>query len=302
MSRCFNRREFLAASTGVVASIAFSRFNCALAQSTAPARDQRYKIAACDWMMLKRQKLGAFKLAKDCGMDGLEVDMGPLSKNPTFQSELGKSDVREQFLKTSRETGIEICSIAMSGFYAQSFPTREIEQPINDCIDTMKQMNAKVAFLPLGVQGDLVAHPELRPIVIKRLKAIAPAAEKAGVIIGVETALDAEGDKKLLDEVGSDAIKIYFNFSNAIQNNRDLYGELKSLGKDRICQIHCTDQDGVLLEKDEKIDLKKAKDTLDEMGWSGWLVIERSRDAGRSRDVRYNFGANAKYLKSIFQT
>jgi len=230
------------------------------------------------------------------------VDMGPLSKNPTFQSELGKSDVREQFLKTSRETGIEICSIAMSGFYAQSFPTREIEQPINDCIDTMKQMNAKVAFLPLGVQGDLVAHPELRPIVIKRLKAIAPAAEKAGVIIGVETALDAEGDKKLLDEVGSDAIKIYFNFSNAIQNNRDLYGELKSLGKDRICQIHCTDQDGVLLEKDEKIDLKKAKDTLDEMGWSGWLVIERSRDAGRSRDVRYNFGANAKYLKSIFQT
>src|SRR5262249_28099558 len=155
----------------------------------------------------------------------------------------------------------------------------------------------KVAFLPLGVQGDLVAHPDLRPAIVERLKEIVPMAESAGVIIGVETALDADGDKRLLDDVGSDAIRIYFNFSNALQNNRDLYNDLRSLGKERICQIHCTDQDGVLLQDDKKIDLKKAKDTLDEMGWSGWLVIERSRDSRKTRDVRYNFGANAKYLK-----
>jgi len=37
------------------------------------------------------------------------------------------------------------------------------------------------------------------------------------------------------------------------------------------------------------------------MGWSGWLVIERSRNAGNSRDVVGNFGANTRYLKSIFQ-
>ena len=39
---------------------------------------QQYHIAACDWMMLKRQKLGEFQLAKDIGADGVEVDMGPL--------------------------------------------------------------------------------------------------------------------------------------------------------------------------------------------------------------------------------
>jgi hypothetical protein len=43
------------------------------------------------------------------------------------------------------------------------------------------------------------------------------------------------------------------------------------------------------------------KQTLDEMGWSGWLVIERSRKAGQGRDVKGNFGANTAYLKSIFQ-
>ena len=28
----------------------------------------------------------------------------------------------------------------------------------------------------------------------------------------------------------------------------------------------------------ERLDIKKVKNTLDKMGWSGWLVVERSRD------------------------
>jgi L-ribulose-5-phosphate 3-epimerase len=302
VQRLITRRGFIHTTLATIAVSAVPRSLFAQPATTQPAfSTQRYKVAACDWMMLKRQKLGAFQLAKDCGLDGLEVDMGSLSKNPTFASELAKPEVREQFLAKSRELGIEICSLAMSGFYAQSFTKRDVEKPINDCIETMTQMGVKVAFLPLGVQGDLVKFPELRPEIVKRIKAIAPNAEKAGMTIGLETALDAAGECKLLEEIGSPAIKIYFNFSNPLQNNRDLNDELKTLGKDRICQIHCTNQDGVWLENDPKIDLKKAKQTLDEMGWSGWLVLERSRDAKKARDVRFNFGGNAKYVKTIFQ-
>lgn len=265
---------------------------------------QRYKIAVCDWMILKRQKLGAFQLAKDIGADGVEVDMGSLGTNDTFQSVITtNAEVRQQFLDKAKELGLEISSIAMSGFYAQSFAERPtVPRMTQDCIDTMKAMNVKVAFLPLGVRSDLVKHPELRPKVVAQLKVIGAQAEKAGVIIGIETELDADAQIKLLDDVGSPAIKIYYNFSNAIQNNHDLIGELKKLGKDRICQIHCTDQDGVWLQDDPKINMPKVKETLDKMGWSGWLVIERSRKAGDSRNVKGNFGANTRYLKSIFQT
>ena len=45
-----------------------------------PAVAQRYHVAACDWMMLKRQKLGEFALARQLGADGVEMDMGPLGK------------------------------------------------------------------------------------------------------------------------------------------------------------------------------------------------------------------------------
>jgi sugar phosphate isomerase/epimerase len=162
-------------------------------------------------------------------------------------------------------------------------------------------MNVKVSFLPLGVRGDLVEHPELRPVIVKRLKTLAPQAEQAGVILGLETALDAAGEVKLLDEINSPAVQSYFNFANALQNGRDLYGELRTLGKDRICQIHCTDQDGVWLENNPRIDMPKVKQMLDDLGWSGWLVLERSRDARDARNVLKNFGANAAYMKKVFQ-
>ncbi|MBN1763779.1 MAG: DUF5060 domain-containing protein [Sedimentisphaerales bacterium] len=265
--------------------------------------DQRYKIGVCDWMILKRQKLGAFERTHEIGAQGVEVDMGSLGQRETFANNLADPAVRQQFLDAAKKFDLEICSIAMSGFYAQSFAERPtVERMIQDCIDTMKHMKVKVAFLPLGVQGDLVKHPELRPIIVERLKTAGTLAEEAHVVIGVETALDAAGDVKLLEDIGSPAIRIYFNFANALQNGRDLCRELQILGKDRICQIHCTDQDGVWLQDNERVNMPKVKETLDEMGWSGWLVIERSRSAKNTRDVVGNFSANTTYLKSIFQT
>ena len=79
-----------------------------------------------------------------------------------------------------------------------------------------------------------------------------------------------------------------------------LAAELRTLGRERICQIHCTDTDEVWLQETPRIDLRAVKRTLDDMDWSGWLVVERSRRAQDARNVKGNFGANVTYLKSIF--
>lgn len=266
------------------------------------AQNQRYKIALIDLMLLKRQKLGAIPLTQQLGADGLEIDMGGLGQRPTFQNQLAVDSIRQQFLNKAKESKIEICSLAMTGYYAQSFCGRyEYIQSIQDCIQTMQLMNVKVGFLPLGVQCDLKQNPSVRDSVVKRLKVVGQLAEEAGVIIGIETALSATEEVALLKEIDSPAIQIYFNFSNPLKEGRDLCKELKILGKSRICMIHCTNKDGVWLQNDPEIDLKKVKKTLDKLNWSGWLVVERSRDANNPKDVKGNFGANTAYLKKIFQ-
>ena len=296
--RAMNRRQFLAAAG---ATLAGGLLLPAFLTQAAPAAP-RYKIAVVDLMILKRQKLGAFQLTKDIGADGLEVDMGGLGNRETFESQLADPKIRQQFLDKAKELNLEICSLAMSGFYAQSFAERPTYQRmVQDCITTMQQMQVKVGFLPLGVKGDLVQHPELRPAIVERLKVVGKMAKKAGVVIGIETALSATEEVKLLRDIGSPAIQIYFNFSNPLKEGRDLYRELQILGRKRICQIHCTDEDGVWLQHNTRLDMKKVKQTLDQMKWRGWLVIERSRDAKQPRNVKANFGANTAYLKSIFQ-
>jgi len=296
-----NRKNFIR-NTALLTGSALLAANAAWAgvfAQTAPG--QRYKVAVVDLMILKRQKLGAFQLTKDIGANGLEVDMGGLGQRETFDSQLATPEIRQQFLDKAKELNLEICSLGMTGFYAQSFAERSgVERMVQDCIDTMIAMNVKVGFLPLGV-CDLVKKPELRPAVVERLKVIAPHAKKANVIIGIETSLAAADEVKLLDEIGSSHIQSYFNFANAADNGRDICTELQTLGKKRICQIHCSDTDGVWLRYDPKIDLKKIKNTLDKMKWSGWLVIARSRDKNDVHNVKGNFSANTEYVKSVFQ-
>lgn len=267
-----------------------------------PLSQARYKIAVCDWMILKRQKLGAFQLTAEIGADGLELDIGGLGKRESWDNKLLDPALRTQFQEKADSLGLQLSSIALSGFYAQSFAARpNYVHLVTEALELATAMHAKVLFLPLGVQGDLVLHPELRPVIIERLRTLAPLAEKAGIVIGIETALAATDEAKLLDEIGSPAIKSYFNFANALQNGRDLLSELRILGASRIAQIHCTDEDGVWLQNNTRLDLSAVKKFLDESSWSGWLVIERSRDAKDPRNVRRNFSANAAYLKSIFQ-
>lgn len=264
---------------------------------------QQYKIGLIDLMLLKRQKLSAITLASELGANGLEVDMGGLGNRPTFDSKLSADSTRKQYLAKAKERNIELFSLAMTGYYAQSFCNRtEYRKSIEDCISTMKAMNIKVAFLPLGVQCDLRKNPEVRDSVVARLKVAGKMAEEAGVVIGIETALSAKEEVKLLKDIHSPAIQIYFNFSDPLKEGRDLCKELKTLGKKRICMIHATNKDSVWLEKDPQIDMYKVKKVLDKMKWSGWLVIERSRDATQPKNVKWNYGANTAYLKSVFQT
>ena len=266
-------------------------------------QQQQYRVAACDWMMLKRQKLGEFQLAKDINADGVEVDMGPLGKRILFDNKLREPAFQQLFRRTADSLGIAVPSIAMSGFFAQSFLEREnYKDLIVDCLNTMDVMSAQVAFLPLGGSGHDWKQPgEARQEMVRRLHEVGEMAFARDKVIAIRTQQDARADLVLLKEVNSKGIKIYYNLQDAVDQGLCPCKELKTLGAENIAQIHASLTDSVTLDKDPRIDLHKVKKTLDKMKWSGWLVVERSRNAQDVRNVRGNFGTNVAYLKEIFQ-
>ena len=267
------------------------------------AGENRYKVAACDWMMLKRQKLGSFKLMHELGGDGVEMDRGGLGVRDTFDNNFPHRHFRKLFRETADSLGVLVPSVAMSGFYGQSFLTHHnYKALVEDCLSTMRVMDSKVAYLPLGgIKEDWTKPGPARDELVKRLHVAGVMAEADGLVIGIRTPLDAKENIRLLKEIDSPGIKIYYSFQTALDNHRDIISELKTLGKDRICQIHASNTDGVTLDRDTALDMPKIKETLDKMGWSGWLVVERSRDVKEVRNVKKNFGTNIRYLKEVFQ-
>lgn len=264
----------------------------------------RYNIGVCDWMVLKRQKLGEFKLAHELGCDGLEMDMGGLGRRDSFDNKMRDPKMAEIFTRTADSLGIKIGAVAMSGFYGQSLAKKDSYKWLTeDCLNTMDIMGASVAFLPLGGSGnnwtDSVA---LRNIIVKRLHEMGEMAKKRGKVIGIDTPLDAKGNKKLLKEINSDGIKIFYKFQTIIENNWDIVKDMKKLGAENICAIHASNTDGVWLRNDSAIDMHAIKATLDKMNWSGWLFVERSRDVKMVRNVKMNYGNNVHYLKTIFNS
>ena len=264
---------------------------------------KRYQIGVCDWMVLKRQKLGEFKLARELGCDGLEMDMGGLGKRDSFDNKIRQPEMARLFRHTADSLEIKVGAVAMSGFYGQSFAAKQSwKWLVEDCLNTMQTMQAKVAFLPLGGCGkDWTEKTAIRKEIVFRLHEAGEMAAKRGMVIGIDTPLDAKENKKLLKEIDSPGIKIFYKFQTSVENKRDISKDLRKLGADNICGIHASNTDGVWLRHDKAINMPEIKATLDKLGWSGWLFVERSRDVTDVRNVKRNYGENVKYLKEVFQ-
>ena len=264
---------------------------------------QRYHVGVCDWMVLKRQKLGEFQLARELGADGVELDMGGLGQRELFDNKLRDEAEARHFKAVADSLGITVGAVAMSGFYAQDLTKRDNYMALAaDCFDTMDRMgSAPVAFLPLGGCGNgWDTDKAKRAEVVRRLHNIGEEALRRGKRVGIDTPLDAKGNLRLLREIKSDGIAIFYKWQTIVENGWDVAKDMKALGAKNICAIHASNSDRVWLRNDSTLDVPAIKRALDDMGWQGWLFVERSRDTSMVKNVKMNYGSNVHYLKEVF--
>lgn len=121
---------------------------------------ERYQVGVCDWMILKRQKLGEFELAKQLGCEGVELDMGSLGKRDSFENQLRDPQGAALFKRTADSLGIKVGAVAMSGFYAQDLSLKDTYQALaEDCFDTMDKMETSPWLSCRWVEVEMIGQP-----------------------------------------------------------------------------------------------------------------------------------------------
>jgi sugar phosphate isomerase/epimerase len=286
MNIILNRRQCLALGAQAAAFAAF-------APLLARAESRRFKIGACDWSIGKMGDPAALEVAKDIGLDGVQVSLGTAANN----MQLRQAAVQQKYKDTARATGVAVASLAigeLNGIPYKSDP-RTIEW-VSDCVDVMVAMDVKVVLLAFFGKGDLKGDKAGTDEVVQRLKAVAPKAEKAGVTLGVESWLSAEEHMDILQRVGSPAVKVYYDVCNSTDKGYDILKEIRWLGTKHICELHMK-ENGALLGKG-KVDFLKVRAALDDIGYTGWVQIESAVPKGLKMPDAYK--ANLKFLRGIF--
>jgi L-ribulose-5-phosphate 3-epimerase len=286
----FSRRDLLIAG-GATALLG----RVAGLDSLLAAEKRGFPIGICDWSLGFREDPGVFDLARQIGVDGVQVSFG----SPDAEHDLRRPDVRQHFAEASHRHNIEICSLGMAVLneipYADD---KRAEQWVADSIEVMRQMrpNPRIVLLAFFGQGDLLDDRARQDRVIQKLKNVCPAAEKAGVVLGIESWLNVEDHLRILDGVGSSAVQVYYDVANMTQRGYDFEAEIRRLGRERICQIHAK-ENGHLLGQGP-VDFLKLKRILDEIGWQNWLVIEGATTSDHSLIECQQL--NRQYLRSVF--
>ena len=110
---------------------------------------------------------------------------------------------------------------------------------VSDCLDAMKAMDQKIVLLAFFGKGDLKGKPGMQEAAVRALKQLAPKAEKLGKTLGLESYLNMQEHLKIIDAVGSDALKVYYDVANMAKMGYDIYQEMEQLGNQKlICQVH----------------------------------------------------------------
>jgi len=270
-----------------------------------------FSLAACDWSIRKMLQLDAFHFGKKLGLDGIEYSFGAEGNGV----DLRKLENRIKIRETVKQTGVGISSLAIGILNDIPFAsTDEGEQLVVECIETMSLMkeeakqlgdshlaakvSPKILLLAFFLDGDINGKPELIEQTIDKLKRIAPSAEKQGFTLGLETWLNEADHRYILEQVGSPAVKVYYDVANSNKMGYNIYEEIESLGTENICQIHCK-ENGFLLGQG-KVDFNKLKTVIDKIGYEGWLVIEGALP--KDMDVEKAYHKNIGHLHSVFNS
>jgi sugar phosphate isomerase/epimerase len=291
-----NRRSAILKGATLAAGLSLPIRPAITADLIAQNKEQKqFRIGACDWTLGRTANPESLEMAKRIGLDGVQVDFG---HEPDKQGNLPLSDpkLQDRFLELEQKTGVAIASLAMGVLNRVALKNDpSAEKWVMASVETAKRLKKNVVLLAFFGNGDLQNDDAGMQSVIGKLKALAPKAEEAGIVYGIESWLHVPVLEKILDAVKSPAIQVYYDVGNMHKVREDIYAAIPKLGRERICEFHMKDYDD--LYGKGSIDFPKVRAAMDKIGYRGWMQIEGVKmPLGVEESVKFD----ADYLRKIF--
>jgi sugar phosphate isomerase/epimerase len=282
------RRQFLVGAAGGCGALMLAPRRLYAAETPGKIR-----IGACDWSM-RTGGPEALKIGKGIGLDGVEASAGEAAD----VLKIADPAVRQEYKKAMQEIGIPVSSVAMG--LLNNYPLASEPRAVawmGQTIEAAQDLGGKVILVAFFGKGDLRKGKELKTgevdAVVERLKEVAPKAEKAGVILGLENTLSGAQNLAILERVKSDAVRIYYDVGNSTDNGYDVPAEIRAL-RDRICQFHFKDGGHYLGEG--KVAMPPVAEAIHAIDYKGWIVLETSIP---SKDRDADFKKNADFVRKL---
>ncbi len=273
------RRSFLQCGAAGLASAAFGNQSLSVYAS---AKGVRFRVGVTDWNLRQTVKLESVALSKTLGFDGVQISIGR-------KMELNDKALQQAFLAESKRVGQPLASLCLDILHVNGLKSDPLGQRWTaEAIPIAKAMGIKVILLPFFGKWALQTQAEM-DYTGDALKEIAPAAEKAGVILGLEDTISARDNVRIMERSKSPAVLTYYDVGNSTQNGFDIIEEIRWLGRKRICEVHLKDNPSYMGQG--KINFKAVVEALADIGFDQWAHLETVAPSGSiDDDMKKNLG------------
>jgi sugar phosphate isomerase/epimerase len=254
------------------------------------------KIGVTDWNLRQTAKPEAVEFAKRLGFDGAEVSLGRQvsgEKLPLDNPEL-IARYKEQF----RIHSLPPAGTCLDVLHVNYLKNDKLGQKwLGDGIRLTRELGARVMLLPFFGKGALETQAE-KDYVGDVLREYGPAAEKAGITLGLEDTISAEDNVRIMDRSRSKSVLVYYDIGNSTRNGFDVIREIDWLGSKRICQMHIKDNPGYLGEG--KIDVREVVRAVSRVGFEGFANLETDSPSRQVEpDMRRNLAFVRKTISEV---
>jgi sugar phosphate isomerase/epimerase len=264
----------------------------AAALRVADSRKRGPRIGVTDWNLELTGKIEAVALAAKLGFDGVQVSLG---RTPAADKlPLDDAVIQSQYLAAAKQHGIALAGTCLDILHVDHLKDNPRAQKwVADSIPITANLKAEVVLLPFFGKASLTTHAEM-DYVGGVLKELAPAAEKAGVVLGLEDTISAEDNVRIMERSGSQAVKVYYDVGNSTNGGFDVVKEIRWLGAQRICQMHLKDNPHYLGEG--SIDFPAVMKAITDIGFAGFANLETDCP---SKSVENDMTRNLKFIRAL---